>query len=434
MFTKKLTRFSKIIIVLSFAVVCLSLAHTLHGPKAVSIDTSGQLDQTYITFQFNDILAPKQTPDIHIEPSTKFTASISDKQLVLRFDEPLLYNNTYRVEVSNIHDRRGRVASSSYRFHTGVQKIAYLQRGSEIDQIHTRIVGKPESDAVIFEHERIGDFAVSTAGSVLAVIDENTKTMFTRLLRITDEKSEEITPPKGIALAVTASATKNSFLIRTRDMATLTNYLYRYDWQSNSFEELVKLDGSPIHASHVQFAPDGETILYTDASDGLLYMLDPLAKREPLNFGSVSSLCRVLSANKGILIEPKPGQYQLVQNNGEFKTITEDITINEATMTANGTFIYVTNAYSLTNPSQVVKLMNPSSEIKTVLTFDSSKELERSLQLSPNDELISFNIGSVPNTYDGYRVRPEVRDSSIKIMTLNGQLIDNFSGTHLTWL
>jgi hypothetical protein len=435
MFTKasqRLTLFSWMMIAI---ILILSTLHTIQGARVTKIYERGTLASKSIIIEFNARLDPNQNIAIQVFPTTQIDSDIDGSRLIITFQQPLAYNQTYRLELVNVRDTRGKQTSKTYQFMTPRSEILYLQRNeSGTDNLIKRTVGDPSSEKIIFSHSRIGDFAATHNNEgYLVVIDEPTAALQTTLYRVDETESRVLSPPKGIVMQLKSSTTDAVFLMRTIDMETLQNHFFTYDWHADNFTEITHRDGSSIHPSSFFFTNDGKTILYTDAADGALYMLDPSGTREPLSFGTVTSVRRILPDDSGLYLETKPAHYLLLKNDASQIDYLDDVTIAESTILMDGSTISLKNAYSLTKPSQL--LIKSFEGNDTTLTLnDSNDALLRNITVSPNDQFISYNRSPVPNTYDAYRIKPEARLSELVIVDMAGEEIDVVNGTHIQWL
>lgn len=67
---------------------------------------------------------------------------------------------------------------------------------------------------------------------------------------------------------------KEYFLIKSKDYNDYRSYVYIYKPSDNSFKEITYDNGGPIIASNMSFASDGETIIFQDSKDGIVYLYD----------------------------------------------------------------------------------------------------------------------------------------------------------------
>ncbi len=428
-------RYLMSVLLIVILITFLSVHVSIGGPRLVGKTLEGTLTASKLSARFNQTLNPNSTLNLKITPELKTHHSIQANELTIYFDEALKTNTTYRLTIEGVTDKRRKTSTATLEFKTPQQQLAYLQRRTidGNDKIVTKTLGKA-TETILFSGERIGSFTITKNESLLLIQENTNRTLETVMSRVEDGRAKQLHPPKGVAIAISGSRVSNNVLLRTRDISSLQNYLYIYDAESNSFSEITKKDGSSIHAVKAEFASDGNTVIYRDAADGSLVLLDPMKQRDPISFGVTTDFHRYIPDNRGVLFETKPGTYELANSDGKRQTVLDDITISEATILSNlKTVVYIVNKYGLASTHLLLTLKS-DNETVVLSDIDYTENTIWNLGLSTNDEFITYQIGKTPFTFDGYRIEAEPKNIETKILNTRGEQIDSINGSQVNWL
>ena len=416
-------------------VIALSILMSISGPRMVGKKIDGNLSSTRITARFNQLLNPDAPLEIKTVPELKLHYTIQNNEVSVLFDEPLKTDQLYQISLGGVTDKRGKQSTATIVHTTLAQKIAYLRRDPEggNDKIFRKTIGKNDEE-LLYESTRIGAFAITKDNSLAIVKESVEKPLESSLYLVKNGQETLLSPPKGTVTAIADSRKSNKLLLSTRDPATLQSFLFVYNLDSNSFTELTKNDGIPLHAVKAELTSDGNSIMYLDAGNSALVLLDPENKRSPINFGVALNYEQYLPDNKGIVYESVPGKYELIKSSGGSETVLNDITVSETKMLSNlTTLIYLKNDYTLTSPR--LQLTKKAKEELTILAdIDSRKSSILEFETSPNDEFISYQTGETPFIFDGYKINSVPKNIETKIITPRGELIDTFTGAAVKWL
>lgn len=434
-FSIKRTRLNVSFALLIIIAATLAVFHSVNGPRLVKTTYEGPLAAKELDMYFNVDVKASENFSISTIPETDFRYEFLQNRLRVIFESPLSSSTKYTIAVANIADNRGHNTRAQTSFTTEAQQVVYLSRDEQgtVDIIRRKTIGDSETTE-LYRGNKIGDFAVANRKILLVIEDTETQQFNTALYQIKGTTKTAVEPPKGIAIGVSGATDKDHFLVRTRDQSTLQNHLFLFSAETSTFTELIKENGDPIHASHASFAADSSTIVYTDAADGALYLLDSATDRSPLSFGVVSTLQRYLPDDSGIFYESTPGKYEFVKNDGVVSTIVNNIEVSDAKIFTNHTdVVLLKNDFSLLSSSQKIIMKTPQAE--TVFQeINNAKQLVRRIDISPNDEYILIQQSNVPVIYDGYRTRTEPKQSQIELRSTSGLLKDSFQGSLLQWL
>ncbi len=423
------------VIILGLLVSTLSLLHSYSGPRLVKASVEGDLSSARLIARFNQTLATRQPLEITISPEIKNSYSVRSTEVLIAFDEPLKSDTAYTIKIAQIEGLTKKKNEVNFVYTTLPQKIIYLQRNYTEDSDHVimKTIGKPDEKS-LYSDERIGNYAYTKSGKLFVLKDTSDKKLSTELIEVSGKNQTIITPPKGVVSSISASQFSEKLIVLTQDISTYTSYLFVYDAENNTFKEMTRNDGSPIDATQAEFAHDGQSIVYRDSTDGALMLTDPTHKREPLNFGIVYNFHRYLLPDKGIFFESKPGTYEFITNDGKVQTVLNDITTTEAKLENDlSSIVLLQNTYSDDNTHQVL-LRKTVQGIKKFFETDTESAIIREVDLSPNDEYITYQQNNSPITFDGYRTKNLPKGVKTIIIDKTGKTIESLNGASITWL
>ena len=270
----------------------------VQGPKL----SSAQVDTERVTTRSgqqlrlfaNQPLAAVDAADVTVTPAADFSVTTSGAVVAIEFEQPLLYDAHYVVNVDGVTSEFDDQASTlSYEFSTGSPPLYYLDRGETTDEI-VRTGVKGNERTVVYSAPRIQEFALlGTAAAVSSDAGDGTSAL--SLVSFDDGGVEPITLPAAGTVENLHAADDGvtiGFAFSTADGA-FADTLMTLDFEAGrDILPVTALDGSPLAVSSWFFIPGGVTLAAQNAADeGVLLVDTSTGAVTPLGaFASLESL------------------------------------------------------------------------------------------------------------------------------------------------
>ncbi|GAB3606090.1 hypothetical protein GCM10027413_14990 [Conyzicola nivalis] len=432
------------------ALLCAGFAALgyVQGPKL----SSAQVDTEQVTTRSgqqlrlfaNQPLAAVDPDDVTITPAAEFTVTTSGAVVAVQFEQPLLYDARYVVEVDGVTSQFDDQGSTlSYEFTTGSQPLYYLDRGEAVDEI-VRTGARDVERTVVYSAPRIQEFAL--LGSTAAVsTDLGDGTSALSLVSFEDGGVEPLGLPvpgvieklhaadDGVTIGFAFSSADGAF---DNTLMTLNLDLGR------DIAPVAGLDGAPLAVSNWFFLPGGvtlaahnigdESVLLVDTASGVVTPLGSYASLESLStdgtrlgvtnaFGpvvlSIADLSDVEFAPSPIYgVAPLPGDFRLMRGSD----LVQHVVLVD----------YEANVFE-----NLLVADDGSSSRELLRTVDHAGSIG-DFSVSPNDQFVAVEV--VPNVAssvsDGYPVDDRSTSVTTVIIDLStGAQVKSVAGFALQW-
>jgi hypothetical protein len=440
--------FTALVVVLALLCAGFAALGYVQGPKL----SSAQVDTEQVTVRSgqqlrlfaNQPLSTVDPDDVTITPSAEFTVTTSGAVVAVQFEQPLLYDARYVVEVDGVTSQFDDQGSTlSYQFTTGSQPLYYLDRGETTDDI-VRTEARGVERTVVYSAPRIQEFAL--LGTTAAVsVDQGDGTSALSLVSFEDGGAEPLALPTpgvienlhaaddGVTIGFAFSSADGAF---DDTLMTLNLDLGR------DILPVAGLDGTPLTVSNWLFVPGGVTlaahnrdddsVLLVDTASGLVTPLGSFASLESLStdgtrlgvtnaFGnvvlSITDLSDVEFAPSPIYgVMPLPGEFRLMRG----KNLVQHVVLVD----------YEANVFE-----NLLVADDGSSSRELLRTVDHGGSIG-DFSVSPNDQYVAVEV--VPNVAssvsDGYAVNDRSTSVTTVIIDLtSGTQVKSLAGFDLQW-
>jgi hypothetical protein len=440
--------FTALVVVLALLCAGFAALGYVQGPKL----SSAQVDTEQVTVRsgqqlrlfVNQPLSTVDPDDVTITPSAEFTVTTSGAVVAVQFEQPLLYDARYVVEVDGVTSQFDDQGSTlSYQFTTGSQPLYYLDRGETTDDI-VRTEARGVERTVVYSAPRIQEFAL--LGTTAAVsVDQGDGTSALSLVSFEDGGAEPLALPTpgvienlhaaddGVTIGFAFSSADGAF---DDTLMTLNLDLGR------DIVPVPGLDGTPLTVSNWLFVPGGVTlaahnrdddsVLLVDTASGLVTPLGSFASLESLStdgtrlgvtnaFGnvvlSITDLSDVEFAPSPIYgVMPLPGEFRLMRG----KNLVQHVVLVD----------YEANVFE-----NLLVADDGSSSRELLRTVDHGGSIG-DFSVSPNDQYVAVEV--VPNVAssvsDGYAVNDRSTSVTTVIIDLtSGNQVKSLAGFDLQW-
>jgi hypothetical protein len=409
----------------------MAVSHAVNGPRLVQTDFNGETVQTAVTLRFNNLLDTGNTPQVDVQPTKKFTASVQGETIRIIFTEPLDYGTQYKLTLQNIKDTRGKSQDTKTAITTKDAKFYYLQRDPEgLDTIYTKSL---RGDPVAFaQRERIVDFTVAVKKS-LALILESSSTKKEKYLEI---NGETILLPETEPIQITGRDDSPLIIIKAMNSTNYETSLYTYNIATKTLTEVMDINDKPIGAYFVELAQDGQTLVYVRIDDNSLYIDKPDDGADPLSLGVVNQALRYMPDNSGIFVQKSPDQYGFIDAQNGY-TATSAVTNADAissirSMGQSPFYLLSSSVYDGISYYEHLELLRGDTK-STIYKINTAENLIASVSLSLNDQFTVIEQADQPVIYDNLRMNSKPKNIYTKILDLNGKEITRFDGFGLQW-
>lgn len=312
---------------LAAATVALGATSLAQGPKlsdaAIEVEQATSLAGSRLVLDLNQPI-DRVEGEVRVSPHETTELEVDGSRLIVSFDEPLPYDETFTVTIDGVVGMAQPAASTvEYAFTTADEPVYTLVRRSHSgrpDVVRRSTVGDPSTRDVL-EAPRLRSFA--HAGDVVvavAIEDDGTDTL--RITGIADETLTLTLPGAAIVRSIGGSSTQPivAFTVGPSaeggTAASVHDILHTLDVSGASAAPTPVLgpDGAPISAQDWRFVP-GTTSMVVQDFDGAVFLVDALGLAPPQPLGTHVEL-------RGIL----PGTTELVVADPDRGTIVDLVT------------------------------------------------------------------------------------------------------------
>jgi hypothetical protein len=249
------------------------------GPKLSSaqVDTDGVVAQSgqQLRLFTNQAVAAIDADQLTIVPAVPATVTASGDVIAVQFDEPLLYNTVYTVEVTGVTSPYvAQPSTLSYEFRTGAPEMYYLDRGEGEDQIIRTGILTTERE-IVYTAPRIQDYAVfDNSLAVVTLRDDGSSAL---ALVNADGNVEDIRMPGVGTLDLARSSSTTGYFGFTFTGTDSAGTVYNQTLfvvnlvNSRVVTPVAGIEGLPIVALGWEFVPTSTRIVvHTDDLSVLL--------------------------------------------------------------------------------------------------------------------------------------------------------------------
>ncbi len=438
MFTNIIKRIKKtpvalwLLLLVCMTIILMMQVH-VSGPKITQLIF--QPKENTVVASFNSLIDSSKELRITIEPSLNFDVTLNANSAYIFPHEPLLQNTKYIITFHDVHDMRGKIATSQKSFTTDKARYAYLYRdGTNDDQIRMKYIGE-QKEKVIAQLPRIARYAINEFQEALVITDEQTPRLSSKLYLASNASTEELVlPDNQIAIDAISNTFGSLFAVILQDTKTYENKMYLFNPDQKAFSELHDVGNNSIYASSTVFGPDGTTILYQDARNSTMNILDSVSQRPATNFGVVHKIEQIFNNGSSILYQSTPGVFMTRNSDGKVSSLLEDITQSDMNIIKNDNVSIALKIYYETTSSKISVIKTENGSTTEILTVNAKDENIRYLKLSHNAELISVDSVVNPAQYDKYRLNPKPINNRIKILNNGGSFLEEVTGSDIVWL
>ncbi|MBX3093066.1 MAG: hypothetical protein KF680_00770 [Cryobacterium sp.] len=416
-----------VVAVLVVTAGALSLANALQGPRLSSVEvnpnTAIQRPGQRLILRTNQPVREVTSAQWSITPATDAELTVAGNELTLRFAESLDYATEYTITVEVAGVATGATGTLEYTFRTPDPQLFTLLRTEGVDRILRHSFSGAVTDEVVFEAERIQEYAL--LGDYLAVVTFDERgTPVLGLEPLADRPAVTVPTPPALAIRVVRASTQSNLLgyIVEHERSgggggesTVASTLFVYDLSDASGVpiEVTGIGGMPLIVVDWTFVP-GTGSLVAQGPDQQLYLIDPLGSTEPVPLGQHIELRGFIPGTARLVVADFLGGSVLDLVAGS----NEPITLREPEldpMLAPGKQVFlddesffhlrhridyetssVSSALYFTDARGTVEVFRPPSESSRVLDYC----------LSPNAQHLAIEVVSPEGVPDHYPVEP----------------------------
>lgn len=421
-------RFSiAVVAVLVVTAGALSVANALQGPRLSSVEVNPsaaiQRPGQRLILRTNQPVREVTSAQWSITPATDAELTVSGNELILRFAGSLEYATEYTVTVEVAGVATGAAGTLEYTFRTPDPHLFTLQRTEGVDRILRHSFSGELTDDIVFESERIQEYALLDDYLAVVTFDERGAPAL-GLEPLADGPTVTVPTPPALAIrAVRASAQSNllGYIVEYERSSggtgggesTSTLFVYDLSDASGVPLEVTGIGGIPLIVVDWTFVP-GTGSLVAQGPDQQLYLIDPLGTTDPVPLGQHIELRGFIPGTARLVVADFLGGVVLDLAAGTSEPITiPEPDLDLDLMPGKQVFLdeerffhlrhvidYETSTLSsslyFTDRSGTVELFRPPSESSRVLDYC----------LSPNAKHIAIEVVSPEGVPDNYTVEP----------------------------
>ncbi|MBT5576709.1 MAG: hypothetical protein HOJ98_06275 [Microbacteriaceae bacterium] len=258
-----------LISLLSVVIVGVGAWSMLQGPQLRDVQSDDQsLHQragAFVALRSDRAIEPVDIDQVRITPDAPFDLEDDGLSIRLTFEQPLLANTNYVVEVTGVRPTGfGQESAWSTSFTTGGFDFVFLREVGDIREVHRAVPGAPGTEVV---YRAPGIVSVTPVASVLAVLREVGEETWLELVDPTTGVAERIVMPPGFQVVDLANASWGTTLVTIANVTeqpggSVFGALVLIDVLSDRTPVVVEgIAGDPLSVRTVAVSPQSGEIL-----------------------------------------------------------------------------------------------------------------------------------------------------------------------------
>ena len=255
--------------VLTLVIVGVGAWSMLQGPKLrdVQIDESSlhQRSGAFVALRSDRAIDPVGIDQVRITPEAPFTLDDDGLSVRLTFEQPLLADTEYRVDVSGVRPSGlGQEGSWSTTFTTGGFDFVFLRDLGDTTEIHRAVPGMAGSEVL---YSAPGIVSVTPVASIVAVVREVGGERSLELIDPSTGVAERVVLPPGFEIVDLANASWGTTLVTIQNVTppaieSVFGALVLLDVLSDRTPEIVRgISGQPLSVRSIAVSPQSGEIL-----------------------------------------------------------------------------------------------------------------------------------------------------------------------------
>ena len=255
--------------VLTLVIVGVGAWSMLQGPKLrdVQIDESSlhRRSGAFVALRSDRAIDPVGIDQVRITPEAPFTLDDDGLSVRLTFEQPLLADTEYRVDVSGVRPSGlGQEGSWSTTFTTGGFDFVFLRELGDTTEIHRAVPGMAGSEVL---YSAPGIVSVTPVASIVAVVREVGGERSLELIDPSTGVAERVVLPPGFEIVDLANASWGTTLVTIQNVTppaieSVFGALVLLDVLSDRTPEIVRgISGQPLSVRSIAVSPQSGEIL-----------------------------------------------------------------------------------------------------------------------------------------------------------------------------
>ncbi|HEV8013207.1 MAG TPA: hypothetical protein VGP34_03925 [Pontimonas sp.] len=439
-----------IVTVLALVIVGVGAWSMLQGPKLrdVQIDESAlnQRAGAFVALRSDRAIDPVGIDQVRITPEAPFTLDDDGLSVRLTFEQPLLANTEYRVDISGVRPSGlGQEGSWSTTFTTGGFDFVFLRDLGDTTEIHRAVPGVAGSEVL---YSAPGLISVTPVASILAAVREVDGQRRLELIDPSSGVAEQVVLPPGFEIVDLANASWGTTLVTIQNVTppavgSVFGALVLLDVLSDRTPEIVRgISGQPLSVRSVAVSPQSGEILVWQKNQELV-RFNPLTE-VVLPVGTASELWGFDSLGTQALYVDGLGTLSQDLATGELTRVPRgefegtSLRHQKFALAPNGLRLHRAQLPGLGdgNPYSIVT-REDSDGIHTLVTgsLDTPGSIGN-IALSPNGQflLVEFNPEGSPLGYQGLTAEQIAQGTVVRVLDLqDNTVVGEFPGYGFVW-
>jgi len=452
--TTTATRFRRVVVTLISALTMLIVGvgawSMLQGPQLRGVQSDElslhQRAGAFVSLRSDRGIEGVDLSQVRVSPDAPFALESDGLNIRLTFEQPLLANTEYQIEVTGVRPAGfGQQSSWSTSVRTGGFDFFFLREVDGTREVHRAVPGAPGSEVL---YRAPGIVSVTPVASILAVVREVGEESLLELVDPSTGVAERVVLPPGYEIVDLAHASWGTTLVTIANVAdrpggAVFGALVLLDVLSDRTPILVEgVSGEPLSVRSLAVSPNSGEILVWQKNQELV-RFNPLTQLV-LPLGTASELWGFDAlGNKALYVD---GLGTLFQNlttgeltripRGEFEGMS--LRHQKFVLAPNGLRVHRVQLPGLGegDPYSIVTRENDEG-IHTLVTgsLDTPGSIGN-LGLSPNGQflLVEVNPTSSPLGYQGLAANEIATGTVIRVIDLRDDtVVGEFPGFGFVW-
>lgn len=435
---------------LSMLIVGVGAWSMVQGPQLRDVQSDElslhQRSGAFVSLRSDRGIEDVDASQVRVIPDTPFSVESDGLNIRLTFDQPLLANTEYQIEVTGVRPAGwGQQSSWSASLTTGGFDFLFLREVNGTREVHRAAPGAPGSEVL---YRAPGIITVTPVASILAVVREVSDESFLELVDPSTGVAERVVLPPGYEVVDLAHASWGTTLVAIANVTerpggAVFGALMLLDVLSDRTPVLVEgVSGEPLSVRSLAVSPSSGEILVWQKNQELV-RFNPLTQLV-LPLGTASELWGFDAlGNKALYVD---GMGTLFQNlttgeltrvpRGEFDGIS--LRHQKFVLAPDGLRVHRVQLPGLGegDPYSIVTRENEEGVHTRVTGSLDTPGSIGNLGLSPNGQflLVEVNPASSPLGYQGLTSQEIEAGTVIRVIDLRDDtVVGEFPGFGFVW-
>ncbi|WP_207457413.1 hypothetical protein [Desertivibrio insolitus] len=404
------------ILVLSVLAAGFAVAGSLQGPRLdraqLATDALIASAGSRLLLTTDQPIAPVTAEDVTVEPAASVTVQSDERSVTVTFDDLLRYDTEYTVRVAGVtSSSTGRTGDLVHTFTTPDPELFVLDRGSagDPDVLRRTTLAGGEGE-VVFEADRIQEYARTSDGFVVVTLDADDAPTVTRVSLADDYELPVTLPGEGQVSELAASEQGVFGFVFTPASGGASELVLYDEADQSALGTPIVGTGGPVGVRDWYLVPGTTSVVLHDA-EGNLSLVDALTPEAASPLGTHAEVRGFVPGTLDLVVADPTGGFVVDLATGEQSALELAVPELDPALSTGRVLVvdeagdYLLQLVGFADSGQVVSALlyvDETGEAPFSITPAADGSTVRDFCLSPNGQYAAVETVSVEGEPDGY--------------------------------